>query len=113
MKTIQIPKDSFIVKNPVRRNSLHRLRFKIGDYATVKFRVIEDPSRYDQIVLAAVHPIPPQTNFEPREFTTYYAECIGDEINCNVLNALAEQARIFLHEEGILPNLSISYGYDE
>lgn len=104
-----IPQDKPLQIRTLSRKELKTLSGHIGAYATATFRVIDDPLRYDKLVIATISPAEGQ-NFQTFELTDYFLECIEDDIqDARIINKLLDTARQKLIQDSIIPPHHIYY----
>lgn len=104
-----IPQDKPLQIRTLSRKELKTLAGHIGAYATATFRVIDDPLRYDKLVIATISPAEGQS-FQPFELTDYFLECIGDVIqDARIINKLLDTARQKLIQDSIIQPHHIYY----
>lgn len=105
---MKLETDKLLPLKVVDKQELKQITFRIGNYAIVKFNVLDDEGVFDEIVMAEVHPVPDYTDFEPMAFTAYWAECLHGETKTGVLNALALEVRDELIRRRIIPDISVT-----
>ncbi len=105
---MKLETDKLLPLKAVNKQELKQITFRIGNYAIVKFKVIEDENVWDETIIAEIHPVPNHTDFEPIAFTACWAEFYLSEAKSEILNALALRARIELMKRRIIPDISVT-----
>lgn len=105
---MKLETDKLLPAKAVYELELKRITFRIGNYAIVKFHVREDESVYDQQLIAEIHPVPNNTDFEPLLLGALWSEFYPPSCSSINLNALALRARTELIKRGIIPDISVT-----